>query len=359
MNVEANKKNEINSNVLEDNSVIMYPKDFGDENIFHYTSVYGLNGILENKKLRFTNIKYMNDKDEFKAGIESLFEEGSLSKSERDKCILQIDKIINKIFICCFSLDRDSLPLWNYYTKDSSSQGYNIEFDKKLIIQSILKNFKNNKALSGCEMTVGNVEYINNNDYNDIKMMAMNASKMAINEGKMDFKGTFLSKILPCISIFSPPAYLGIFSIIILYNLLHKKNIKEMTNITNSCDLKIYTHNSNNDKFEKSITVKYLQFIKRFCFEQEHEYRMVIYVPDECLSALKNEGIYKFRISNGIMIPYLELNFDLDAVKSITISPTIQIDIVEDSLKDYLKFCGIKCDDYSKIIKRSKIPVRF
>lgn len=31
-------------------------------------------------------------------------------------------------YICCFSKARDSLPMWNYYTKDGKYEGYNIGF---------------------------------------------------------------------------------------------------------------------------------------------------------------------------------------------------------------------------------------
>ena len=49
---------------------ITFKKNTKAKQIFHYTSIGGLEGILTYKKLRFTNIKYMNDKDEIIAGLD-------------------------------------------------------------------------------------------------------------------------------------------------------------------------------------------------------------------------------------------------------------------------------------------------
>ena len=61
---------EINSTVLKNK--IIFPQGTKPKRIFHYTSIHGLQGILEKRTLRFTNINYLNDKDEITAGIEGL-----------------------------------------------------------------------------------------------------------------------------------------------------------------------------------------------------------------------------------------------------------------------------------------------
>jgi hypothetical protein len=43
-------------------------------------------------------------------------------------------------YICCFSMESDSLPMWNYYLKNDRYQGYNLGFDfdvKKLRMKSL------------------------------------------------------------------------------------------------------------------------------------------------------------------------------------------------------------------------------
>ena len=59
------------------------------------------------------------------------------------------------------------------------------------------------------------------------------------------------------------------------------------------------------------------------------------------------------------MIPFLELVFSRDVVKSITISPTVQSDLVELSIQDFLKYCEFEVEDYSGFIRHSNVPVRF
>ena len=77
------------------------------------------------------------------------------------------------------------------------------------------------------------------------------------------------------------------------------------------------------------------------------------------LPKLKENGLYKFRISNGVLVPYLELAFSEDVVKSVTISPTVQSDLVEQSIQDFMNYCNYKVQDFSEFIKHSKVPVRF
>ena len=63
-------KTQINYSKLENSEIDFY--GVKKRRIFHYTSIRGLEGILGHRKLHFTNIKYMNDKDEIIAGVESM-----------------------------------------------------------------------------------------------------------------------------------------------------------------------------------------------------------------------------------------------------------------------------------------------
>lgn len=129
--MEANFENtRINHNLLS-NSKLAFRKNTKTRSIFHYTSIGGLQGILSSKTLRFTNIKYMNDKDEIVAGLDSMAKACNASEEERDNLRSAFASYGAQTFVCCFSLEDDSLPLWNYYTKEINNQGYNIEFDDK------------------------------------------------------------------------------------------------------------------------------------------------------------------------------------------------------------------------------------
>lgn len=133
---------------LADSKVTFYKKT-REKQIFHYTSISGLQGILEHKKLRFTNIKYMNDKDEIFAGLESMLKEGNIPEEKADKLREAFRSEVLQTFVCCFSLEEDSLPMWNYYTKEINNQGYNIHglevfsFDR---VCSLLPSTKHNKV---------------------------------------------------------------------------------------------------------------------------------------------------------------------------------------------------------------------
>ena len=152
-------KTQINYSKLENSEIDFY--GVKKRRIFHYTSIRGLEGILGHRKLHFTNIKYMNDKDEIIAGVESM---AKISKDSEKMTEMLRSAVINpgtQTFVCCFSLDEDSLPMWNYYTKEINNQGYNIEFDDRKLAESILRN---NSALDGCDLSFGMVYYSKNND---------------------------------------------------------------------------------------------------------------------------------------------------------------------------------------------------
>ena len=123
--------------------------------------------------------------------------------------------------------------------------------------------------------------------------------------------------------------------------------------------LPVYVYHGEQCSFEKAEFSDYLFFIKRDCFRQEREFRIVISVPDKLLDKFAEMGVYKFRAGSGILIPYIELKFSENAVKSITISPTVQSDLVESSVRDFLQYCKYNVPDFSNFIKHSNIPVRF
>lgn len=153
-------KTQIDYSRLQKSELSFY-KNTRTKPIFHYTSISGLEGILCYKKLRFTNIKYMNDKGEIIAGLDSMAKACNASEEARE--ILRSIFISHGIqtFVCCFSLEKDSLPLWNYYTKEINNQGYNIEFEVKKLVESILRN---NPQLEGCGFSFGIVDYSTDND---------------------------------------------------------------------------------------------------------------------------------------------------------------------------------------------------
>lgn len=341
MKIESDRT-EVNADRLR-NTPITFKKNTKAKQIYHYTSIGGLEGILSDGKLRFTNIKYLNDKDEIIAGVDSLINIFD-AKTEKDKKLISdIFDYSAQNFVCCFSLDQDSLPMWNYYTKEANNQGYNIEFDDKALVESLLLQ---NPGLDGCNISFGMVDYsesdrskyttiISGETFSSVHLsiskLFLEMAKMARNTIDIDE-----SKIKSCEEIIAKA---------------------EAENKPKS--LPIYAFNGQKCSFDRTPLDNYICFVKRDCFKQEREFRIVVSVPSEKLGRLKEDGVYKFRISNGALIPYLELKFSVGVIKSITISPTVQSDLVEQSIKDFTTYCGLQIDDYTKFIKKSNVPVRF
>ena len=131
--------------------------------LVHYTSAMGLKGILLEKELWFSDYEFMNDKSEgrhiynvlydtlcefdvnfanevkkqlFVQDISGMTTDEHFSPSER-KIYSKYTRPKDRIFICCFSKNSDCLPMWNYYTKNPSSIGYNLVFNSHSLIASI------------------------------------------------------------------------------------------------------------------------------------------------------------------------------------------------------------------------------
>ena len=326
-------------------SKLRFQKNTGAQQIFHYTSISGLEGILKYKTLRFTNIKYMNDKDEIIAGLDCMAQIFNASEEDRKRLHSEFLSHGMQTFVCYFSLEKDSLPMWNYYTKEINNQGYNIEFDDKKLVESILRN---NPALDGCNFSFGIVDYSKDNDseYSQTIMNEIFSSmKLTISKLFLRVAERALSKQSSNIDELSLKKW--------------EQKIIDTEKKRKLNDLPIFFYNGENCSFEKNPSGDYLYFIKRDCFKQEREFRIVITVPDEKLADMKEKGVYKFRIGNGILVPFLELKFSSDVVKSIRISPTVQSDLAELSIEDFLKYCEFEVEDWDDFIRTSDVPVRF
>lgn len=120
--------------------------------IYHYTSRAGLEGIFSNRQLWANDIYRQNDKSEGIYVLDVL--ENNIDyfgiQEEYKNAILRQAKITrsslydgsyeskkHRSFIISFSTVGDELALWNYYTKNENSVGYNITFDTKVLTDKI------------------------------------------------------------------------------------------------------------------------------------------------------------------------------------------------------------------------------
>lgn len=107
-------------------------------NLFHYTNLAGLQGIISSETLRATNIRYLNDTTEFIHGIEmagkvlSTLKYKQLEVYDRRPHYYAIEKVIEEAkgdatFISSLSEDGDVLSQWRGYSGSSgASIGLNV-----------------------------------------------------------------------------------------------------------------------------------------------------------------------------------------------------------------------------------------
>lgn len=126
------------------------------QKLYHYTSPEGLFNIIKTNKLWFTRYDCLNDYTEreyildvLKSTCQRMKEQDKIDELLYNELIdLTLDKketfpiITDKLnyqafdseyYVCCFSRERDSLPMWNYYSKKNKYEGYNLEFNIDLL----------------------------------------------------------------------------------------------------------------------------------------------------------------------------------------------------------------------------------
>ena len=137
------------------------------EIIYHYTSPEGLINILDKKQLWFSRFDCLNDASEgkyiqevFSKTILKLRKEKEVDETflnaiedvkpnflhffritgqpkdfNKDVQVIRGVRKASKPYLCCFSRNRDSLPMWNYYSKGDQFEGYNIGFHYEETLQ--------------------------------------------------------------------------------------------------------------------------------------------------------------------------------------------------------------------------------
>lgn len=174
--MSPNKILELYECVKKFDQLFIFPEN-GISEIYHYTSAEGFDKILFEYKsgngyrprLQFSRYDVLNDKSEgndilevYEKVLDELLSDGQIS-DEYYRMVKQIKKEDNlynfavrigntgamgtnrlvpdftidtkqgQVYLCCFSKNRDSLPMWNYYVKDGTYQGYNIGFSVPIL----------------------------------------------------------------------------------------------------------------------------------------------------------------------------------------------------------------------------------
>ncbi len=281
-----------------------------DSVIYHYTKPEKLLNILSGGTLRFSNVLYLNDKEEVAYSYKLIIKLASEIEELNPDLFSKIknhfnskykhivdghNDLINKLeyFTTSFSSDNDNLTLWNNYAKGKSYTGYNIGFDKKKLIKEMIEN--------NYLPIYGRVIYDQQKQIKIIKSIFKKWNGL--------FEKASLAKKNTEVKMFN-----------ILFELIDILSIVSI-------------------------------FFKNPQFKDEKEYRIVI------VNAFGNPEAKPTHVveKNGLFVPYIEYCFSKDSVKSINIGPTFDENIFYTSTNRMLLNFGYQ----DKEVYRSKIPLRY
>lgn len=321
------------------NSSIDSTDSVSNDTIFHYTSADAFLSIIKSGKVRFTDIRFLNDKSESLFFVKKLIE--FIEKRKKDyprfyKVIkfllkgenwedikrLNITKIKynedtivpfkpSRFFVFCASKDPDALNMWNYYVKNGLYQGYNIGFNTKKLIKTF--DTDSARTIDSFIVYYGNVLYDEELQFSEIESLAGKIEKV-----NCDDNVNFIEYVL----------YLRAY-----------------------------------------IELQGL-FYKSPKFEDEKEYRILICIENECIPHSENEAkkyngrnnqkmVEEYYSKGGLIIPSLSVVLPKDSISRVSISPITEFEIAKTSVEEMLACYGYKCENKSVGVYKSEIPIRF
>jgi len=310
--------------------------------VYHYTSPDAFLSIISGNAIRFSDIRYMNDKSETIFFVKCLIEfvekkkkdypyfceavNALLKGNDYDKIKrLAVDEVIynsfpglrvenQRNFIFCTSNDADSLNMWNYYASNGSYKGYNIGFNVKAFLKTF--DVENDHCADSFLVYYGNVIYQEKKQMAAIEELAINIEKVITFDNSIQAISRAAIVIRSYIETRGP-------------------------------------------------------FFKDYSFRSENEYRFLISIAEKRIPHDKEEagkyaGVYNknlcegFCIKNGLIVPFLQVSIPHNAISRITISPITEYKIAKSSIKELLEHKRIKDPNGKNVsIYKSNIPIRF
>lgn len=119
--------------------IALIPHDYFENEftdlVFHYSNLASLIGIVENQCLWATNLYFLNDRNEYRHGMNIIEDVMESIKTEENKHILHAVSVVMKEisevnrYVICLSKQGDSLSQWRAYANNGSgiSIGFNGE----------------------------------------------------------------------------------------------------------------------------------------------------------------------------------------------------------------------------------------
>ena len=186
--------------------------------IYHYTSPSAFISIFKSGKIRFTDIRFLNDnsgklyfikkllefceknRNQYPAFVEavnSLLKENDLSELKNLKVSnvkYYEDTILpykpDRTFVFCASKDCDSLNMWNYYIRNGDYQGYSIG----LKIDRLLSTFDTSEPNQADSFIVlyGEILYDEKKQFDEIEKLAQKIEHGAKRADRLSMDGAIL-----------------------------------------------------------------------------------------------------------------------------------------------------------------------
>ena len=303
---------------------------------YHYTSPNSFHAIINDGFVRFSDIRYMNDKSEtvyaVKVILDYLDEHPGEYPFVREALNVLIGKnnysdiqtlrttnvTFNEInnfpynqtrsFLFCLSTEKDSLNMWNYYVQNGRYEGFNIGFS----LYDLIKTFDTNseKEMDSFTVYYGKVIYKKDDHFEVVKNILNTIESM---------KHKAMDPKIP-------------FAAILLRNEIESKGL----------------------------------FIKHPEFSSEKEYRIVVNIAELRIPHSKEEAqkyfgennkmiVEDFCIKNGLIVPFLKVKVPPVSISKVTISPISEFDLASKSTIEFLKVKGFEKAE----VVQSKLPIRF
>jgi hypothetical protein len=272
-------------------------EDLGESILYHYTSQRGLLGIIKEKKIWATNIRYLNDELEFDYGVNEVLEVLESGPSQIREDLSETVRTHLKrgdpvtVFVASFSSDGgDELSQWRGYCTEGA--GFSIGFEpKKLIMLAEKQNF----VIEPCV-------YEKSNQAGKIRSIIPSADK-ELNSLDASFFGKIGKERLDFL-----------FKVFFLAPLL-----------------------------------------KHAKFKEEKEWRLISNDQAICKNRLR------FRDGNSMIIPYIEFDLTMGnitiPIKEIVIGPNPHRDLARNALEELLSANEI--DPHAVAVRDSEIPYRY
>ncbi len=287
------------------------------ETIYHYTSSDGLHGILSSGTLHFTDSLFLNDSRERKEFYSLLEEEVRTWNSPFREFLMEryfngrgfaagdleaedpSQEETSRYFVLSCSLEKDSLPMWNYYIGKIHAGGYNIHFRTSELLELLCRDPVVQKAAGGRRLLCGPVIYRDREKRKKIREL-LDQIPVLLGAGK---KG--------CVKT--------------LDRALEKMSL----------------------------------FYKDGAFSHEREVRIVIPSANGTiyrLGAEAGEGIYRFRKVRAAQVPYLALDVleKSRAISGVTAGPALDKELAVKGVEYMLCYYG-----FPQTCRVSAVPLRY